>query len=70
MNNPDRKLLLDAWEKSIRADERRKFAEWLNRKHGINTCVGLINGNLGYKELDVDEVLQDYEDSLKGGAEL
>ena len=29
MNNPDRKLLLDAWEKSIRADERRNFAETL-----------------------------------------
>lgn len=39
----------------------RDFAEWLSRKHGINTCVGLINGNLGYEELDIDEVLKQWE---------
>lgn len=53
----------------------RDFAEWLSRKHGINTCAGLINGNLAYKELDVDEVLKQWEkqgvkvEEQKGGAE-
>lgn len=56
-------------EARIRKDERLKLLNWLSRKHGINTCVGLINGNLGYKELDVEEVLQDYEENLKGSTE-
>lgn len=48
-------------ESKIRAEAVKNFAEWLSRKHGINTCVGLINGNLGYKELDVDEVLKQWK---------
>lgn len=39
----------------------RDFVEWLSRKYGINTCARLINGNLAYEELDVEEVIKQWK---------
>lgn len=56
--------MLTEYEKEIRADERRKFAEWLVNKGVLGNRV-IANGEItDYGKLYVSE----YEKAQKGGA--
>lgn len=53
--------ILDEYTAEVRADERRKFAEWLSEK-GVINLVGYFCGEPTILELEVKEVLEKYEE--------
>lgn len=53
---------LEEYENSIRAEERRKFAEWLTKSDYAN---GYFDTENGY--VSVDKVLAKYEKQMKEG---
>lgn len=61
--------LQDTHDSEIRADERRKFAEWLDKKEYLRVIEydkyedfeGNITVDMREEKLDVDEVLDEYE---------
>ncbi len=53
------------FEAEIRADERRKFAEWLEKKD----LLTLWHGDDDYETLSAEKVLAMYEKEQKGESE-
>ena len=53
-------------ENLIRADERRKFAEWLD-ENGTMTLVWVTDTGVDYEEVSTTIALQEYEKEQKNG---
>lgn len=63
-NKDDLIIGLNQLDNEIRAEERRKFAEWLSEK-GVINLVGYFCGEPTILELKANEVLEKYEKEKK-----
>lgn len=62
MTDKEYQHLLDLMEKGIRADERKKFAEWLKaNNYYVHTYAMSIDEGYYTKNVPINEVLAEYE---------